>query len=59
MKLQGNNEEKNEKLLIKLFKKNPKMCQLTLDLKPFRPYIKGKCFAGKEFQSLTIDSGVR
>ena len=36
MKLQGNDEEKNEKLWRKLFKKNPKMCQLTLDLKPFR-----------------------
>ena len=32
MKLQGNDEEKNEKLLRKLIKKNPKMCQLTLDL---------------------------
>ena len=32
MKLQGSNEEENEKLLRKLFKKNPKMCQLTLDL---------------------------
>ena len=50
MKLQGNDEEKKEKLLRKSFKKNPKMCQLTLDLKPFRSQIKGKCFAGKEFQ---------
>ena len=36
MKLQGNDEEKNEKLSRKLFKRNPKMCQLALDLKPFR-----------------------
>ena len=29
-------------------------CLLTLDLKPIRSYVKGKHFAGKEFQSLAV-----
>ena len=35
MKLPGYDEEKNEKLLRKLFKKRPKMCLLTVDIKTF------------------------
>ena len=36
MKLQRNDKEKNENLLKKLFKKTPKICLLTVNLKPFR-----------------------
>ena len=54
MKLQGNNKKKNEKFLRKLFKKRPKMCLLTVDIKPFRQQMKGKHFTGNEFQRLTV-----
>ena len=58
MKLQGNDEKKNEKFLRKLFKKNPKICQLTLGIKPFRSSIKGKSFARKKFKSRTVCENV-
>ena len=54
MKLQGSDEIKNERRLRKLFKERPKMCLLTVDIKPFRQYIKGKRVDGKEFQRLTV-----
>ena len=38
----------------RMFKKRPKMCLLTVDIKPFRQYIKGKRFAEKEFQRVTV-----
>ena len=49
-------KDKKIKAYRKYAKKEPrvKRCLLILDLKPFRSYIKGKHFIGREFQSLAV-----